>query len=83
VEHQNRLIKERARGMIQTLPYGATAIPRKIRVALIQYVVFWLNLIPKDEQVYLLQSSYVESKSSTIKPFVRSLSGHMPKFMKI
>jgi hypothetical protein len=49
VERQNRVIKERARAVIQTLPYKK--IPRKIRVALIHYVVFWLNNLPKEGQV--------------------------------
>jgi hypothetical protein len=50
VERQNRVIKERARAIIQTLPYNHT--PKKIRIALIQYVVFWLNSIPKNGQDY-------------------------------
>ncbi len=50
VERQNRVIKERARAIIQTLPY--TEIPKKIRIGLIQYVVFWLNSIPKAGQDY-------------------------------
>jgi len=50
VERQNRVIKERARAIIQTLPYNH--IPRKIRIALIQFVVFWLNSIPKNGQDY-------------------------------
>ncbi len=48
VERQNRVIKERARGVVQTLPYKS--MPRKMRVALIQYIVFWLNNIPKEGQ---------------------------------
>jgi hypothetical protein len=51
VERQNRVIKERARAVIQTLPY--TKIPKKMRVALIQYVIFWLNNIPKEGQDHL------------------------------
>ncbi len=50
VERQNRVIKERVRAMIQTLPY--TKIPKKMRIALVQYVVFWLNQIPKEGQTY-------------------------------
>ena len=49
VERQNRVIKERARCIIQTLPYSK--VPRKIWIALIQYVVFWLNDIPKENQL--------------------------------
>ncbi len=49
VEHQNRVIKERARAIVQTLPYKR--IPKKIRIALIHYVVFWLNNMPKEGQV--------------------------------
>ncbi len=37
VERQNRVIKERARAIVQTLPYKS--IPKKMRIALIQYVV--------------------------------------------
>ncbi len=48
VERQNRVIKERARAMIQTLPYKK--IPKKMKIALIQYVVYWLNNIPKEGQ---------------------------------
>jgi hypothetical protein len=48
VERQNRVIKERARAIVQTLPYKT--IPKKIRVALIYYVIFWLNNIPKEGQ---------------------------------
>jgi hypothetical protein len=48
VERQNRVIKERARGIIQTLPYKM--LPKKMRIAMIQYVVFWLNNIPKEDQ---------------------------------
>jgi hypothetical protein len=48
VEHQNRVIKERSRAIIQTLPY--TDLPRKIRIALIKYVVFWLNNTLKENQ---------------------------------
>ena len=46
VERQNRVIKETARGVVQTLPHSK--IPKKIRIALIQYVVLWLNNIPKE-----------------------------------
>jgi hypothetical protein len=48
VERQNRVIKERARAIIQTLPYKN--LPKKIRVAIIQYVVYWLNNLPKEQQ---------------------------------
>jgi len=50
VERQIRVVKERARAIIQTLPYGK--IPRKMKVALIQYVIYWLNLLPKLDQEY-------------------------------
>jgi hypothetical protein len=50
VERQNRVIKERARAIFQTLPYQH--VPRKIRISLIQYVTFWLNNIPKAGQQY-------------------------------
>ncbi len=48
VERQNRVIKERARAIVQTMPYQK--IPKKMRIALIQYVVYWLNNIPKEGQ---------------------------------
>jgi hypothetical protein len=48
VERQNRVIKERARAIVQTLPYKT--LPKKIRIALIYYVIFWLNNIPKEGQ---------------------------------
>jgi hypothetical protein len=48
VERQNRVIKERARAIIQTLPYRK--LPKKMRVSIIQYVVYWMNNLPKEEQ---------------------------------
>jgi hypothetical protein len=48
VERQNRVIKKRARAIIQTMPYQK--LPKKMRIALIQYVVYWLNNIPKEGQ---------------------------------
>jgi hypothetical protein len=48
IERQNRVIKERARAIIQTLPY--TDLPKKIRIALMKYVLFWLNNTPKGGQ---------------------------------
>jgi len=48
VERQNRVIKERARAVIQTMLYER--IPKKMRIALVQYTVFWLNNIPKEGQ---------------------------------
>jgi hypothetical protein len=50
VERQIRVVKERARAIIQTLPYRK--IPKKMKVALIQYVIYWLNLLPKLDQEY-------------------------------
>jgi hypothetical protein len=47
VEHQNRVIKERARAIIQTLPYKS--VPKKMRIGL-SYYVFWLNNIAKSGQ---------------------------------
>jgi hypothetical protein len=44
-------IKERAWAVIQTLPYKN--IPKKMRIALVQNVIFWLNNIPKAGQDYL------------------------------
>jgi hypothetical protein len=48
VERQNRVIKERVRAIVQTMPYQK--LPKKMRIALIQYVVYWLNNIPKEGQ---------------------------------
>lgn len=48
VERQNRVIKERARAIIQMLPY--TTMPKWMRGALINYVVYWLNCMPKEGQ---------------------------------
>jgi len=48
VERQIREIKEWARAIIQTLPYRN--LPRKMRVGLIYYVVFWLNNVAKEKQ---------------------------------
>jgi phospholipid N-methyltransferase len=45
IERQHRVIKERARAVIQTLPFKN--MPKKMRIALIHNVVFWLNNIPK------------------------------------
>jgi hypothetical protein len=39
------VIKERARAVIQTLPYQR--MPKKMRIALLQNVIFWVNNIPK------------------------------------
>jgi len=50
VERQIRVIKEQARAIVQTLPYSDT--PKKMKVAMIHYAVFWLNLIPKSDQDY-------------------------------
>jgi hypothetical protein len=50
IERRHRVIKERARAVIQTLPYGS--MPKKMRIAMIQNVIFWLNNIPKAGQDY-------------------------------
>jgi len=51
VERQYRVIKERARAIVQTLPYKG--LPRKVRIGLIYYVVYWLNNAPKIGQDFL------------------------------
>jgi hypothetical protein len=48
VERQNRVIKERAHQKFK--PYHKKKIPKRIRIALIHYLVFWLNNIPKEGQ---------------------------------
>jgi vacuolar-type H+-ATPase subunit D/Vma8 len=50
VERQIRVIKERARSIVQTLPYHD--LPKKKRIAMIHYIIFWLNLILKSDQDY-------------------------------
>jgi len=51
IERQHQVIKERARAVIQTLPYRR--MPEKMRIALLQNVIFWLNNIPKMGQNHL------------------------------
>jgi len=48
IERQHRVIKERARAVIQTLPYRR--MPKKMRITLLQNVIFRLNNIPKTGQ---------------------------------
>jgi hypothetical protein len=50
IERQHRVIKERASAVIQTLPFWS--MPKKMRIALIHNVIFWLNNIPKAGQDY-------------------------------
>jgi hypothetical protein len=50
IERQQRVIKERASAVIQTLSYQN--IPRKMRISLIHNVVYWLNNVPKMGQDY-------------------------------
>jgi hypothetical protein len=46
----NRVIKERAWAIIQTLPYSD--LPKKTQIALIKYIVFWLNNTLKENQSF-------------------------------
>ena len=48
IEPQNRVIQERARGIVQTLPYKR--LPKRMRTAMIQCIMFWLNIIPREDQ---------------------------------
>lgn len=48
VKRQNRVIKERARAIVQTLPYKK--VPKKMCIVIIHYAVYWWNNIPKEEQ---------------------------------
>jgi hypothetical protein len=48
IEPQNRVIQERARGIMQTLPYKR--LPKRMRTAMIQCIMFWLNNIPREDQ---------------------------------
>ncbi len=48
MERHNHVIKERARAIIQMLPY--TTMPKWMRGALINYVVYWLNCMQKEGQ---------------------------------
>jgi hypothetical protein len=42
------VVKERAMEIVQTLQYEA--IPKKMKIEIIQYVVYWLSIIPKTDQ---------------------------------
>lgn len=48
VERQNWVNKDRARYILQTLP--CDTMPKKMRIATIHYVMYWLNMIPKKDQ---------------------------------
>jgi hypothetical protein len=48
VERQIRVIKQRARSIVQTLLYSK--MPNKMKIAMICYVVYWLNIMPKHDQ---------------------------------
>jgi hypothetical protein len=48
VERQIQVVKERARSIVQMLPYSK--MPNKMKIAMICYVVYWLNIIPKYDQ---------------------------------
>jgi hypothetical protein len=48
VERQIWVIKERTRSIVQTLPYSK--MPNKMKIAMIYYVVYWLNVMPKHDQ---------------------------------
>lgn len=69
VERQNRVIKERVWAIIQTLPYQR--IPKKMWIAMIHYVVYWLN--------YILKVSYLENKGWTTKQCVDCPLDHMSR----
>jgi hypothetical protein len=71
VERQNRVIKEQAGAIVSTLPYKR--IPKKMRIAIIHYVVYWLNNIPKEEL----------KGSLTILLYADCLLEHMHKCMRI
>jgi hypothetical protein len=50
VEGKKRVIKERARAIVQTLP--CTRIPKQMQIALINYVFSWLNHFPKEGELW-------------------------------
>jgi hypothetical protein len=51
VECRNWPIKERARAIIQTLPYKV--MPKRTKTAIMQYVIYWLNVLLNTDQEYL------------------------------
>jgi hypothetical protein len=70
-ERQNRVIKERARTIVQTLPYQD--LPRKIRLGLIYYVIYWLNNVPKIRQDFSPRDIVFGEQRLDIPTFVRYL----------
>ena len=43
-ERQIRTVKERSRGIRATLPFSS--IPKRVKIKLIYFIVFWLNAFP-------------------------------------
>jgi hypothetical protein len=41
---------DKSKSIVQKLPYDN--VPKRMRIAIIHYVVYWLNLIPKRDQDY-------------------------------
>jgi hypothetical protein len=49
VERQMRVLKERSRAILSTLPFQA--IPGRIIIELVYYAAFWLNAFPPSSGV--------------------------------
>ncbi len=81
VERQNRIIKERARAIIQTMPYKRT--PKKMRIALVQYTVIWLNNIPNEGQTHSPKEIIMGEQKLSLNFFVNYLLEHTFRYMKI
>mgnify|MGYP000959672854 CR=1 FL=1 len=43
-ERQIRTVKERSRGIRATLPFSS--IPKRVKIELVYFIVFWLNAFP-------------------------------------
>lgn len=73
VEWQISVIKERARVIVQTLPYEN--IPMKMGLGLIQYVVYWLNNKPKAGQDYSLRRTNTWLQEHVLYPIWSKCTG--------
>jgi len=74
IEHRIRVIKERCRGIICTLPYAQ--IPRIMLIYLLHHVVMWLNNIPAANGISnrfsprkILQHNKLDVKHHCLAPF--------------
>jgi hypothetical protein len=75
VERQIRVNKERACSIVQTLPYSK--MPKKMKIAMICYVVYWLNIKPKIDQKSSPSDIIMGEKSWITKRSANYHSEHM------